>query len=174
MRIRLVLTGGRAGHTGLLGKFRFVDGIMEFEGDAKAITGICTYMARVYQAYPEGSEELRHGNGTVSPPAGTAEPVQGGSVHEQSGSASKAADDGGGTTDPQAGPASGTSPSRDRYADARLDRIREAVMTLDNDNDDHWSADGLPRVDVIATMAGDPSIRRKDVTQAVPDLSRKK
>ena len=173
MRIRLVLTGGRAGYTGLLGKFRFVDGIMEFEGDAKAVVGICTYMARVYQAYPEGSKELRDGNGAISSPAGS-EPIQGGGVAEQPGSAQKAADNGSGAVDSATGAGGSVPSARDRHANARLDRIREAVMALETGNDDHWSAEGLPRVDVIATLAGDPSIRRKDVEQAVPGLTRKK
>lgn len=173
MRIRLVLTGGRAGHTEVLGKFQFVNGVMDFEGDAKAIVGICTYMARVYQAYPEGSEELRNVS-TLSSSDGPAEQVQSGGAAEQHGPAQEAADNGGGAVDPAAGAAGSVPSARDRHANARLDRIREAVMTLETGNDDHWSADGLPRVDVIATLAGDPSIRRKDVEHAVPGLTRKK
>lgn len=49
--------------------------------------------------------------------------------------------------------------------------IREALKGLDPANDDHWTSDGLPRVDVVAEAVGAP-VTRKQITDAVPDLIR--
>lgn len=50
--------------------------------------------------------------------------------------------------------------------------IREALATLDPDTDDHWTVDGMPRMDVIEALVGDTLIVRKQVTDAAPDFTR--
>jgi len=50
--------------------------------------------------------------------------------------------------------------------------IVEALNTLDPKNDDQWTADGLPRMDVVEGLVGDKSITRADVTNAAPDFTR--
>lgn len=50
--------------------------------------------------------------------------------------------------------------------------IVEALGTLDPANDEQWTADGLPRMDVIEELVGDKSITRADVTNAAPDFTR--
>lgn len=50
--------------------------------------------------------------------------------------------------------------------------LAEAIAALDPANDDHWTADGLPRMDAIMELTGDPSITRKHVTDAAPQLTR--
>jgi hypothetical protein len=50
--------------------------------------------------------------------------------------------------------------------------LSEAIARLDNTNDEHWTADGLPRIDAIHTLTGDETITRKQVTDAVPGYTR--
>jgi hypothetical protein len=50
--------------------------------------------------------------------------------------------------------------------------IIEALQLLDVTNDDHWTADGLPRVDVIASIVNEKSLKRGDITKAAPTFTR--
>ncbi len=52
--------------------------------------------------------------------------------------------------------------------------IRHALAALDPKNDDQWTADGLPRVDVVANMTGDKALQRQDITDADPEFTREK
>jgi hypothetical protein len=51
------------------------------------------------------------------------------------------------------------------------EEILEAVQALDPQNDEHWTADGLPRLDAVENLLGS-DISRKVVTNAAPDFSR--
>lgn len=50
--------------------------------------------------------------------------------------------------------------------------ILEALKALDTKNDNHWTADGLPRLDTVKMMAGDQSITRDQVSAAAPGFQR--
>ncbi len=50
--------------------------------------------------------------------------------------------------------------------------INEALSSLDPANDEHWTADGLPRMDAVQALVGSSDITREDVTNAAPDLTR--
>lgn len=50
--------------------------------------------------------------------------------------------------------------------------IREALDLLDTENDDHWTSQGLPKVDVIREIAEDPSITRSQIESACPGFCR--
>lgn len=50
--------------------------------------------------------------------------------------------------------------------------ILEALAKLDQSNDEHWTADGLPRVDVIGKMIGQTDLKRQDITNAAPEFVR--
>jgi acid stress-induced BolA-like protein IbaG/YrbA len=50
--------------------------------------------------------------------------------------------------------------------------IIDALKLLEPTNDGHWTADGLPRVDVLAEMVGDKALKRGDVTKAAPTFTR--
>ena len=50
--------------------------------------------------------------------------------------------------------------------------ITEALSKLDPANDNHWTQDGLPRLDTIKILASDPSLTREAVTAAAPDFNR--
>ncbi len=49
--------------------------------------------------------------------------------------------------------------------------IEKALAALDPNDDDHWTADGLPRVDAVAVLInGD--VTRREITNAAPTLTR--
>lgn len=50
--------------------------------------------------------------------------------------------------------------------------LDQALAHLDPANDEHWTADGLPRMDVVAEISGNAGLKRKDVTNAAPELTR--
>jgi len=49
--------------------------------------------------------------------------------------------------------------------------IADAVGKLDPANDEHWTEDGLPRVDAVTKLVGRPVVRR-EVTEAAPKATR--
>ncbi len=49
--------------------------------------------------------------------------------------------------------------------------ILEAVKGLSPANDEHWTTDGLPRLDAVENMLG-ASVTRKQLTNAAPDFNR--
>lgn len=57
--VEFVLTGGRAGFTGVLLDMQFVNGVAKFTGTPDAVKGRTVYIGRRYQAFPKGSRELK-------------------------------------------------------------------------------------------------------------------
>ena len=53
-----------------------------------------------------------------------------------------------------------------------MSKILEALSKLDVANDNHWTGDGLPRIDTVRMLAGNPGIGRDDITKEAPDFSR--
>jgi hypothetical protein len=51
------------------------------------------------------------------------------------------------------------------------EEILEAVKSLDPANDEHWTSDGLPRLDAVENLLG-AGVTRKQVTNAAPDFNR--
>lgn len=52
------------------------------------------------------------------------------------------------------------------------ERILNALLQLDVNNDEHWTSDGLPRMDAVEAIVGDKGITRQQVTAAKPGFSR--
>lgn len=52
------------------------------------------------------------------------------------------------------------------------EQIQKALSSLDVNNDNHWTADGLPRLETVKLLSGDQSITRESVTSAAPGFSR--
>lgn len=50
-------------------------------------------------------------------------------------------------------------------------KLEEALRSLDHTNDDHWTSDGLPRVDVVVSMTHQ-GVTRKTITDIAPDFNR--
>ena len=49
--------------------------------------------------------------------------------------------------------------------------IEQALQTLDKDADDHWTSDGMPRVDAVTNALG-RDVTRKEITEAAPTFTR--
>lgn len=50
--------------------------------------------------------------------------------------------------------------------------ILQALAQLDTTNEDHWTSDGLPRMDAVMQLAGTTSLTRDQVTLAAPRFTR--
>jgi len=50
--------------------------------------------------------------------------------------------------------------------------IIKALPQLDAKNDDHWTSDGLPRLDVLAKLMKVSNVKRGDVTEAAPNFTK--
>ncbi len=55
-------------------------------------------------------------------------------------------------------------------ADSNL--IKQALAKLDVNNDNHWTAEGQPRIDTVKMLASDQTITRDDITKASPEFTR--
>lgn len=51
-------------------------------------------------------------------------------------------------------------------------KIEEALAKLDPTNDNHWTADGLPRIDTVKMLAGDQGLTRDSITAVSPTFNR--
>ena len=53
-----------------------------------------------------------------------------------------------------------------------MNKILEALAKLDVANDNHWTGDGLPRIDTVRMLVANPGLGRDDITKVAPDFSR--
>ena len=53
-----------------------------------------------------------------------------------------------------------------------MNAILEALVKLDILNDNHWTNDGLPRLEPLRMLVGNQGLSREDVTKAAPGFSR--
>ena len=53
-----------------------------------------------------------------------------------------------------------------------MSKILEALGKLDPANENHWTADGLPRIETVRMLAGNQTITREQITAEAPDFSR--
>lgn len=189
--VKLILTGARAGMTCQLGNFQFVEGATFVRGNGKDVDGKCTYLGRCYKAWPEGSQELEHfqrldqerinGASKVDPPAqsGQTDAVSGRVQSRRGESAEVAAAAGTEPVDPARPDRSGGVSGGDGHqvsgnaeGEFRTGRIVESVKALDSNNDEHWTADGRPRMDAVEKAFGSADISRADVELALPSFNR--
>lgn len=192
---KLILTGGRAGTTCVLGRqFRFVEGQLTIHGDEVQVEKLSRYIGRCYKAFPVGSEELEHFQkldaAAKEGSDGTSQ-VQGGSkpggpetvqphVQPSGGGSPEATPiDGSGPNDAETGSA-GVLSSGDGHTDTgndaateAKDRLLKAVKSLDHTNDEHWTAEGRPRIDAIESAYGKPGVSRAQVEEVAPGYVRR-
>lgn len=50
--------------------------------------------------------------------------------------------------------------------------IEQAVLELDPDNVNHWTTEGLPRIETLKLLTGDSTITRDAINTAAPNLTR--
>lgn len=189
MNRTFVLTGGRLGKTCVLkvgtNKYQFFKGKLTLNGPINDLDGIGLYVARCYQAYPEGSlalEEALYGKRSddeSTDPGGQSTiqsevrslrrgtpPVQ--QVH--------------GSTNGPSGENPATNLSHGAgQSDSGLPtrpiaeiegRLFDAVVSLDPDNIEHWTTKGYPRVDAVEAAFGSSGITRSNVEAVAPGITR--
>lgn len=188
----LVLTGARENSTEVLQGLKFINGKAKIEGTDSDINGLCNYFSKVFEAFPEGSEELlkRQGYFNKDDNNGKRESEDSGSDTEEvqrnteSGQDGKeSAEDGSDIkpTDDKSDPGAERGiPDGDGYEHTRVyprvtitpERIVEVVMSLDADNDDHWTQAGLPAMAVVESRLGTDEILRTDIENVAPKYDR--
>lgn len=196
LRKTLVLTGHYAGKsvrlsTGKLSAItvEFENGVAHIQGTEKDVEGLTRYMGRCYQAHPEGSLELiaarkrDKDNGSSGVQTST-EQGQAGQVStnvrqtgEQTTQISNPNSEA--TNESKQGSegsvSSGNGHENPRFPDTEEGKHQESlyqgVMALDPINDDHWTAQGLPRIDVLEEISG-PYATRKNIDNVCPEYTR--
>jgi hypothetical protein len=186
LRRTLVLAGHYAGKTVTLRGWRFVDGRLELEGPEREVERVQRYLGRCYQAYPEGSRTLEFAQArdrqNREEKSGKRDhearpesrdpsrlPSETQPVWEKSGE--RPPDEGSGAAPDPEGPAELPAERSERPSPSPPALI-EAVARLEVQNDEHWTTDGKPRVDVLAAMSGMPELTRADIQRAAPNLRR--
>ena len=53
------------------------------------------------------------------------------------------------------------------------DQILDALSVLDVENDEHWTSEGLPRLDVVKDLLDGQSVTRAEITSAAKEFCRK-
>jgi hypothetical protein len=53
-----------------------------------------------------------------------------------------------------------------------LQSISQALQQLSQDNDNHWTADGLPRIETLKFLTGDSTITRESINEIAPGFTR--
>jgi len=194
IRHKLILTGARAGATCTLRKLEFRNGVCVITGPDNEVAALTRYMGRVYKAFPEGSLELakfqaldreREGasNGAgaadTEPGRDQVAPVSGDVRPDGAGPAPSPANDGSGADAAEAGSSQrepggdgNGGPDVDDFDAERTQSLHEVIMGLDPTNDEHWTADGKPRIDVVAAASGRQDLTRKVVEAAAPGFTR--
>lgn len=189
--VRLVLTGPREGNTEVLQGKQFVKGVLQLRGTLEELQGLVTYMGRSYGAYLEGSEELakaqakyKKGGEDASKVSeetkqGGSEEVSGDNTDNGDGITETSPDDSNGTTGSEEGD-TGILSNGDGHTDTGVhtgedeinERLVSAVTSLDPLNDEHWTSEGLPRMDAIEAVYGSAGVTRKLVEVSVPGYTR--
>jgi hypothetical protein len=176
------LTGAHAGKTIRLGKYQFTDGKCELSCPAHEMALHARSLERNWSAYPEGHPILTkqdNGNGTGEVPPGSTVTTGDANVQgdvQQDGSAAGEAAAGSGD---DADAASGTAGDQAAGADGPEasvtpvnTKLQKAVMSLDPNNDEHWTQDGKPAISAVQTAYGSADVTRADVTAVAPDFNR--
>lgn len=53
-----------------------------------------------------------------------------------------------------------------------MDKVIESLKQLDVENDNHWTADGLPRLDTVRMLASDAGLTREKLEAIAPGFNR--
>jgi len=169
-----VLVGANAGKTVALGGRQFTDGSHTATGPEEELKCLGRFLARAYQAFPEGSEELTKAQEALN---GGDQVQADGSVQDgQEGvRGGPGSDTEGAEETPDGGSDAGAETGEAGPDDATGNGARslaEAVQALDPENDDHWTNGGQPKVDAVASQLGRTDVTRAQVEAAAPGYNR--
>jgi len=172
IRRKMILTGGRKGHTCKLGYVQFEDGVANLVGSVRDVEALTVWLEVNYQAYPEGDSRLEADNGQCDLPETSEDDRQHGdeSGVQQSGEGSPEtpAPDSPESAPADEGAADGRIPEGNGHPNAGL---AEALSQLDVMEDAHWTAAGLPACAAVEQLVGRP-VTRSEIDSVAPDLKR--
>lgn len=162
--MKFILVGGYAGKTVNLGGHAFVDGTFDYSTylDAEGATIHTSptdqvlkadFLAKNYQAYPEGSKELEEAQAKLA----------GGKVAPNAGELDV------GDREQKQQDEQGEQHTSDRV---RKGAVRTALTKLDPKEDAHWTSTGLPSVEAVRELSGDKEVSRQDIQNLAPKLTR--
>lgn len=186
---KLTLVGANRGKTiGLKAGdkvYQFTDGSMEVTGPSGDVDNLTKFLNRCYQAFPDPSRELDEAVAAIHGEADAAEAEQdepgagdgdkGGAQDDAGGAGQPAPEpgnpaEGGGHAEAQPGEA---EPGRSDQGDGQSP-IAAALSKLDPADDEHWTADGKPKMTALEAIMGRSDITRAQVDAAVPGFNREK
>ena len=180
--VNYLLTGPLKGKTITLGsntQYPFVDGALELSAPAEEISLHSRFLAKNWQAYPEGSDLLKGaedgvGDISTSESENEQQTVSGDLQSEGQQTASgESTEDKQESTDAEAG-TSGSLPIGDGQQ-AQLDvdsKLVTAIEKLDPKNEDHWTQQGKPAIEAVSKFYGSSNLTRADIEAAKPDFRR--
>src|SRR6185369_5868938 len=108
-----------------LGGFQFTNGVYTHVSEVQTVEALAIYLERCYYAFPVGSKALRAAQERYE-------------REQESGTAEN-----GDTQTAQIAEDEVPNPT-----------VKEAIEQLDHANDEHWTAAGLPSLDVVSDLAG--------------------
>ncbi len=186
---KLTLVGAYEGQTINLKvgtkEYPFTDGSIEITGPDVDVENLSKYLNRCFQAYPDPSKELDDARAALKEDAdaGQAEPDEpaqgdehpGGADDDEGGAGQEPdqpedADEVSGGDDPQAG----GEGAGDAPGDGQEGPVAAALRQLDPANDEHWTADGKPKMAAVEAVLGRSDVTRADVDAALPGFNREK
>lgn len=203
LAVKVILTGGRKGKTCTLGGYHFSKGVYWVQGTEVTVPKLTRYLGRVYKAFPENSKELADaqaadrereeveqkgkkvdGANQISSDVGTGRgenpssvsgvlPSGGGSPTTPSNDGSGAEGASSGSEGIRTGGDGLSNPGNDPAFGDPTSKLLSAVKKLDHLNDEHWTAEGLPKLDALIKLSGIPNLTRATVSAALPDCKRR-
>lgn len=136
------LAGAEAGKTVNKGGFQFTDGVYTHESKDQTVEGLTIFLERSYYAFPAGSQALKDANERYE--------------REQASGKTEAGD---------------TAVADNSAAEQPSETVKEAVSSLDHEDDKHWTEAGLPSADAVSDLAGE-KVTRKQIEAAAPGYNR--
>lgn len=177
MERKFVLTGPLEGQTialGSSGQYQFEDGVMAVVGSPEDVEKVGLYVGRCWQAYPEGTEELKRAQSGNLEDEGA--PAKGSDTSVQSGvstgDSSVQADSSQLSEHDEAKDGPRGSDSDGSGSGELGDLIRKALAMLDPKDDEVWNRDGSPKVHAVASILDNDNIGKMEVVEALPGFNR--
>lgn len=174
--VTLTLVGPYAGKTMRLNGYGFSNGRIQITGSVDQVKGACDYLRKCYGAYVEGSTQLKQAQEQYQKllegqdnelqsdvQTGGQEIVEENTENEEfdegekEGSEVHTEEDGSGEN--------GTPVN---------EKLKQAVLSLNVNNDEHWTRSGKPVMEAIQAVYGSADVTRKDVEEVLPGYTREK
>lgn len=141
MAMHFELAGVRAGQTVQLGDFQFVKGVWHYEGNDRT---------------HEENLAIYLERNYYAFPAGSAALTEANERYAR---------------EQKTGKGEEPNVATNSAAEQPSTTIKEAISSLDHDNDDHWTSTGLPKLDVVQDLAGE-TVTRQQAEAAAPNYNR--